>query len=78
MSEELFYDYHCSSCKATYTSNEPEDKCFYCSSTNLSIKVQRPKIQRIRKKSELELLNETLDNIAQPDWDWINEVNNNR
>ena len=78
MSEELFYDYHCGSCKATYTSNEPEEKCFYCNSTNLTIKVQRPKIQRIRKKSELELLNETLDKITEPNWDWDNEVKNNR
>jgi DNA-directed RNA polymerase subunit RPC12/RpoP len=78
MSEELFYDYNCSSCKAAYTSNEAEEKCFYCNSTSLTIKVQRPKIQRIRRKSELELLNETLDKIAQPDWDWDNEVNKSR
>lgn len=78
MSEELFYDYHCGSCKAIYTSNEQEDKCFYCDSTNLNIKVQRPKIQRIRKRSELEILNETLDSIAEPNWDWDNEVKNNR
>tara|TARA_R100000322_G_C5432052_1_gene188772 strand:- start:492 stop:728 length:237 start_codon:yes stop_codon:yes gene_type:complete len=78
MSEELFYDYHCGSCKATYTSNQPEEKCFYCDSTKLTIKVQRPKIQRIRKKSELELLNETLDNIPEPDYEWMNDLDKNR
>ena len=78
MSEELFYDYYCNSCKAIYTSNSPEEKCFYCERTKLTIKVQRPKIQRIRKKSELELLNETLDNMEEPDFEWMREVKENR
>tara|TARA_R100001509_G_scaffold134515_1_gene88097 strand:+ start:575 stop:787 length:213 start_codon:yes stop_codon:yes gene_type:complete len=66
MSEELFYDYHCGSCRATYMSNEQEDKCAYCGEPTLIIRVKRPKIVRIRKQPDVI--------EVEPDYEWQNDV----
>jgi len=78
MSKELFYDYHCSNCKATYISNEVETECHYCGSKSLVIEIQRPKIIRVRKKSEREKLDEALDAMQEPDYEWMNDVSQKR
>tara|TARA_R100000742_G_C4279652_1_gene105028 strand:+ start:12053 stop:12319 length:267 start_codon:yes stop_codon:yes gene_type:complete len=74
MSEELFYDYYCSSCEANYTSNEVEDTCFYCNKQTLTIQVQRPKVVRARKITSEERLKQAHDNLAEPDFEWMNDV----
>ena len=74
MSKETFYDYLCNSCGATYTSNEEETECFYCGQKTLVIQIKRPNIVRVRKKTQQQEMNETLDAMSEPDYDWEWEI----
>jgi len=75
---ENFYDYHCNSCEATYTSNEEETECFYCGKPTLVIQVKRPNIVRVRKKTPREELDAALDSMSEPDYDWDYEISKRR
>tara|TARA_R100000544_G_C2226427_1_gene61056 strand:+ start:1797 stop:2027 length:231 start_codon:yes stop_codon:yes gene_type:complete len=75
MSKETFYNYHCNSCDGTYTSNELESKCFYCNANALEIEVKRPLVVRIKNKSVEQELNEALDAMADPNYDWERAIN---
>ena len=74
MSKETFYDYLCNSCDASYTSNEEETECFYCGQKTLVIQIKRPNIVRVRKKTQQQEMNETLDAMSEPDFDWEWEI----
>ena len=71
---EIFYDYLCNSCDANYTSNEEETECFYCGQKTLVIQIKRPNIVRVRKKTQQQEMNETLDAMSEPDFDWEWEI----
>lgn len=78
MNEETFYDYLCNSCDATYTSNEEETECFYCGQKTLVIQIKRPNIVRVRRKTQQQEMNETLDAMSEPDYDWEWEITRKR
>ena len=67
MSKEIFYDYLCNSCDASYTRNEEETECFYCGQKTLVIQIKRPNIVRVRRKTQQQEMNETLDAMSEPD-----------
>ncbi len=75
MRKETFYDYHCRSCDASYMSNDMEQKCFYCNANALEIEVKRPDIVRIKKKTAEQELNEALDAMKDPNYDWERAIN---
>ena len=75
---EQFYDYVCNSCDANYTSNEHETECFYCGNKTIVIQVKRPNIIRVRKKTARQQLDEALDAMSSPDFDWDYEINKSR
>jgi len=76
MNKETFYDYHCNSCDETYTSNELESKCFYCDANALEMEVKRPLVVRVRKKTANQELNDALDAMQDPNYDWERAINN--
>jgi hypothetical protein len=78
MSKETFYDYNCNSCDASYKSNQLERECFYCGANALKIVVKRPLVIRIKEKTSQEQLNEALDAMSSPDYDWEYEINKGR
>jgi len=76
--KEQFYDYVCNSCDANYTSNEHETECFYCGEKTIVIQVKRPSIIRVRKKTARQELDEALDAMSSPDFDWDYAINKHK
>ncbi len=76
--KEQFYNYVCNSCDAKYTSNEHEAECFYCGSKTIMIQFKRPSVIRVKRKTEREELDEALDAMSSPDFDWDYEINKSR
>jgi hypothetical protein len=52
-----------------------EQKCFYCNANALEIEVKRPDIVRIKKKTAEQELNEALDAMKDPNYDWERAIN---